>query len=276
MGLSIYYRMKAKVDAEGARGLVGRLHAFVRTLPFDDVSPIFEYDPPDGRYIFERGDSENGWKPGGHYLNRKRADGLSEMVEVPALHVVYFAANLRGSETASFGLASHPPVVVHHEDVIIHPPEGGDERRVGAGPAVEFPTRLRGWYSWSECCKTQYAANPKFGGVENFIRAHLSVFRVIDECKRMGLTTYIRDDAKYWRHRDQRKLLAELQRWDELIAGFAGRLSDKFGSVPGAIVAPIKDRPDYEHLEAKGEGRIEEAARKGKRRGKSGRRGTQD
>ena len=50
--------------------------------------------------------------------------------------------------------------------------------------------------------------------------------------------------------------MAELARWDELIAGFAGQLSDAKGPAPGTLVAPIKDRPDFEHLEAKGQRRL--------------------
>ncbi len=76
------------------------------------------------------------------------------------------------------------------------------------------------------------------------------------------MTTRIRDDGKYWRHRSEQKLLAELNKWDELIAGFTGRLSDALGEVPGALVAPIKARPDFEHLEAKGERRLDEITRR--------------
>src|SRR6266545_757037 len=100
MGLSIYYRLKAKVDAEGARRLVRRMHAVVRKLPFDEVSECFEIDPPDGRYEFEREDVEGTYKPGSIFLDRKRADGLKEIVHVSSLHVMCFHADLRGSETA--------------------------------------------------------------------------------------------------------------------------------------------------------------------------------
>jgi hypothetical protein len=271
MGLTIYYRYKAKLVADGARALVERLHRFAQTLPFDDVSPILEFDSPDGRYVFERADDHpelRRWKPGTLYLDRKRADGEIENVEVPPLHVVYFAANLKGSETATFGLASHPPVVVHREEVITDLSDGSTEHRIGAGDPIEFPTRLRGWYSWSNFTKTQYAGNPRYGGPENFVRAHLSVFRMIGEAKRLGLKTRIRDDAKYWRHRNEVKLLAELAKWDRLIAGFTGRLSDKLGNAPGIIDAPIKDRPDFEHLEAESADefrKLRAAARKKKR-----------
>lgn len=255
MGLSIYYHLKAKTDADGARDYVARLHKFVKKLSFDQVTPIFEYDPPDGRYVFKRRGTDpesRQWKPGDLYLERKRADGGTELVNVPSLHVVCFMANIKGSETATFGLASHPPVVVHREDLITEEPFGGETRQIGAGATVEVPTRLRGWYSWSGCPKTQYAANPKLGGIPNFLRAHLSIFKAIDEAKRLGLTTRIRDDAKYWRHRDEAKLIKELARWDNIVAGIVGRISDAMGDSVEGVVAPIKERPDFEHLEAKG------------------------
>ena len=39
-------------------------------------------------------------------------------------------------------------------------------------------------------------------------------------------------------------------------------------TAPGAIVAPIKDRPDFEHLEAKGAQRLDHLARRAKHRRK--------
>src|SRR5688500_1422589 len=104
MGLSIYYRLKAKVDADRARELVALMHDFAGGLPFDRLTPIIEYDPPDGRYRFEPGESGEGrFKPGSRYLTRRRDDGLTESVHVPALHVVCFFAHVKGSETATFG-----------------------------------------------------------------------------------------------------------------------------------------------------------------------------
>lgn len=258
MGLSIYYRLKASCDADGARSLVGRLRELVATLPFDEVTEVHEYDPPDGRYAFARTDDDpdaRQWKPGDLYLRRRRPDGQSELVRVPAQHVVCFHANLKGAETASFGLASHPPVVVHRANVIERDADGIETTYLDAGDPVEFPTRLRGWYSWSQAVKTQYAGDPRLGGAPNFLRAHRGVFDAVDAARVIGMRTRIRDDAKFWRHRDEAKLLAELARWDELIAGFVGRVSDALGG-GGGVVAPIKTRPDYEHLEARGDERL--------------------
>ncbi len=275
MGLTVYYELAIKTDADKARKLIKRMRAFACRLPFDSVSEIEEYDPPDGRLVFEQGDRKDGWgkpwTPGGLYLQRKRDDGLEELVNVPALHSLSFGANVRGSETASFGLASHPAVVVHHEDVVTQLELGGEERRVGAGPAVEFPTRLRGWYSWHGFCKTQYAASPRYGGVENFLRAHLSIYKMLDECKRLGMRMKVRDDGKYNLKRDQGRLLKELARMDELVAGVVGSLGDVLGreGAGGAkgFAAPIKDRPDYEHLEARGEKRLRDIGKRGRRKG---------
>jgi hypothetical protein len=62
----------------------------------------------------------------------------------------------------------------------------------------------------------------------------------------------IRDDSRYARHRDVNRLLGSLRRWDAIVAGFVGNLGDALGGESGSLVAPIKQRPDFEHLEAKG------------------------
>jgi hypothetical protein len=273
MGISIYYTLKAKIDAEGARRLVRKLHQRVSKLPFDDVTPIFEIDPPDGKFVFEEF-ALKGYRPGLRYLERKREDGRTEMVGVPPLHSIFFSANLEGSETAQFGLATHPPVVVHREDVVRQGADGIEEHLMGAGPTVEFPTRLRGWYSWTSYCKTQYAGDPKLGGDTNFLRAHVSIFKAVEAAKGLGFKTHIRDDAKYWRHKSEKKLLAELHRWDELIAGFAGGMKDhlKSAGMADSVASPIFERGDFEHLEAKGVERLK-AMGKGKKLGKRRRKG---
>jgi len=273
MGLTIAYQMKVRTDAAGARRLVAAMHAAASKLAFDKVSEVCEYDPPDGCYAFTKGDEDDRWrKPGWVYRTRKREDGLEEHVSVPSLHAMSFVGLTEGAESAEFGLASHPAVVVHHEDIVTYPSDCSESREIGAGDAIEFPTRLRGWYSWSNFCKTQYAAKPDRGGAQNFLRAHFAVTGMIDECRRLGLAVKVVDDGGYWKHRNAQKLLDELSKWDELIAGFVGRLSDSMGNRDGSIVAPIKERPDFEHLEAKGVERLDEIGRNGTKKRRRGRR----
>jgi hypothetical protein len=84
-----------------------------------------------------------------------------EVVAIPAVHAVFFQARVEGAETASIGFASHPPVVVHREDIIERRKDGSEKgRKLCQGQAIEFPTRRRGYYSWHSFCKTQYAGNP--------------------------------------------------------------------------------------------------------------------
>src|ERR1041385_1304902 len=105
MGLTIYYSFKTKASAESARDIVARMHEAISKLPWDKVSKVFEIDPPDGKYTFQKEEADH-FKFGTEYLNRTRADGEKELVEVPSLHVMFFAASVEGAESARFGLAS--------------------------------------------------------------------------------------------------------------------------------------------------------------------------
>jgi hypothetical protein len=251
MGLTIHYDWKAKADLGQARRMIAKFHALAGKLPFDDVSEVFEQDPPGGKPEFELYDEP--FRQGNLYLSRKRRDGEEELVDVPALHAVFFLVHVNGAETASIGLASHPPVVVHREDVIKRNKDGSERGRLlGEGRPIEFPTRRRGYYSWHSFCKTQYAGNPKLGGEANFLKAHLSLIELLDQIRAAGVSVRIRDDTRYSKHRNVDRLLRSLREWDALIAGFAGAFTDALRDHPGTVVAPIKQRPDFEHLEAKG------------------------
>jgi hypothetical protein len=142
---------------------------------------------------------------------------------------------------------------VHREDVIERHKDGRERGRIlGQGDPIEFPTRRRGYYSWHSFCKTQYAGNPKLGGEANFLKAHLSLIELLDQIRAASMKVRIRDDSQYARHRDVDRLLCTLRRWDAIVAGFVGNLGDALGVESGSLIAPIKERPDFEHLEAKG------------------------
>lgn len=268
MGLSLHYDWKTKTDLPSARRLIVKFRALALKLPFDKVTEIYEQDAPEGQTPFLEYDHP--FRQGGLYLTRKRADGEDELVEVPASHALFFNVYVEGSETASIGLASHPPVVVHREDVIERNDDGSEYGRIrGQGDPIEFPTRRRGYYSWHASCKTQYAGNPKLGGEVNFLKAHLGLIELLDQIHATGVKVRMSDDSKYAQHRDVDRLLNSLRDWNALIAGFAGKLGDLLGNEPGALIAPIKDRPDFEHLEAEGMSVLKRmAARQRKRKKK--------
>jgi len=245
MGLTVYYDWKTKTDPSAARRLIAKFRDLALKLPFDKVSAIYEQDPPDGKAAFRL--YKHDFRQGGLHLPRKRPDGEEEVVHVPALHALFFNVHVQGAETASIGLASHPPVVLHREDVIERHPDGSESGRLlGQGDPVEFPTRRRGYYSWHSFCKTQYAGNPKLGGEANFLRAHLSLIELLDRIEAAGVKVRIRDDTRYAKHRDVDRLLRSLRDWDAIIARFVGNLGDALGDSAGALAAPIKDRPDFE------------------------------
>jgi hypothetical protein len=212
MGLTVYYDWKAKIDMPTACRLIAKFRALAVKLPFDKVSQIYEQDPPDGKARFVRYD--HSFRQGTLYLDRTRADGDKEVVHVPALHALFFNVHVRGAETASIGLASHPPVVVHREDTIERNNDGSERgRHFGQGDPVELPTRRRGYYSWHSFCKTQYAGNPKLGGEANFLKAHLSLIELLDRIQALGVRVRIRDDSRYARHRNVDRLLRSLRDW---------------------------------------------------------------
>ena len=147
MGLTVYYDWKAKVGVPSARRMIAKFRDIALKLPFDEVSEIREQDPPDGKAAFRL--YKDSFRQGGLYLSRTRRDGEQETVHVPALHALFFYARVPGAESAPIGLASHPPVVIHREDVIERNKNGSERGRImGQGDPVEFPTRRRGYYSW--------------------------------------------------------------------------------------------------------------------------------
>jgi hypothetical protein len=110
-------------------------------------------------------------------------------------------------------------------------------------------TELKGW-CWSSFCKTQYASQY---GVEHFLRCHLTVIRLLDHAKQLGILASVSDEGDYWEKRDIKALTQEVGEWNEGMAGLVGQLKDLFG---GDFAAPITEYSNFEHLEAKGQKRL--------------------
>jgi hypothetical protein len=104
MGLTIYYDWKAKSDLTSARRMIAKFNRLALSLPFDEVTEIYEQDPPDDKPAFSTYCGT--FRKGDLYLPRRRSDGDQETVHVPALHAVFFSVRVEGAESASIGLAS--------------------------------------------------------------------------------------------------------------------------------------------------------------------------
>lgn len=86
---------------------------------------------------------------------------------------------------------------------------------------------LWGWHSF---CKTQYA--------EEFVKCHLLVIRMLDECKKIGILKEVGDEGKYWETRDIKVLGGNINEYTEVLQG----LSKKLSKTEFQIEAPITER----------------------------------
>jgi hypothetical protein len=141
-----------------------------------------------------------------------------------------------GSEPANFGLCHFPASIV-----IL-------DRQVSPLRRQRLQTNLSGW-SWGSFCKTQYASNPDCGGVENFLRCHLLVIRILDRARDLGILESASDEGGYWQKRDVQLLAREVGEWNQMIAATMGRFKDLIGDQVGGQILKF---PNFEHLEADG------------------------
>ena len=221
MGLTIHYKLHSNSpDYDHAHKLVENFLGAASELPFAEVGHIMD---------FSGGDSDN-VDPAHRWLMVQANQILfrdDQIVFVAPLHVIAFTTHPgSGCESANFGLCRYPATVKHKEQTI--------------------PTGLDNWH-WQSFCKTQYASNPEHGGIEHFLRCHLTLVRLLDCAKELNMLSEVEDDSGYWKHRDISNLMETIGQWNRQIAGFVGRFQDKFG---GDFVAPITDYPNFEHLEA--------------------------
>jgi hypothetical protein len=228
MGLTIHYKLQSNTgSAKQARQLLEQLRQRALDLPFKEVGEIVELDGETADFDKQDKDDPNRWLliQAGQYVVR---DGRHYRI-TPTQVIAFSTYPGEGCEEANFGLAVYPKTI----EV--------DGKKVR--------TNLGNW-SWGSFCKTQYASNPEVGGVENFLRCHLAVVKLLDAAAEIGILKEVSDEGDYWQKRDLKALAAEVGDWNSLIAGWAGRLKDSFGD---GLVSEIAKFPNFEHLEAQAE-----------------------
>jgi hypothetical protein len=107
-------------------------------------------------------------------------------------------------------------------------------------------------WAWYDFCKTQYASNPDYGGLENFLRCHLSIIKIMEGCQRLGLLNKAHDPSGYWETHDVEALVKSLRQHNIFTAAMIGSVKDLLDPLGYTAQAPILERPDFEHLEAEG------------------------
>lgn len=236
MGLTIHWNLKADVRTETeAHALVERLRQRALDLHFASVSDIVDLSGRHADYKVLPDDAPERWLliQSGQYI-----ESGDRHYAVSPQHVIAFETQPgEGCEPANFGLCCYPAFI-----------EVADQRPGNNSPKRRLKTGLTGW-CWSSFCKTQYASNPACGGVQNFLRCHLSVIALLDFAKSLGIIEGVSDEGNYWETRDVEALAGEVGTWNEMIAGFAGQLKDALGA---NVVSEITKFPNFEPLEARG------------------------
>jgi len=237
VGLTIHYNLRSSARSpKTARELLARLRSRALDLPFEQVEDIIELSGPACDYQQYGQDHPNRWLliQAGQSVDDPVHEGCSYRV-TPSHLIAFSTWPGKGCEEANFGLCRYPGLI-KVEDPYVH------------GRNRSIRTRLSGW-CWGSFCKTQYASNSECGGLPNFLRCHLSVIRMLDKAKELGILESVSDEGEFWEKRDVEALAREVGLWNKMIAAWAAQLKDEFGD---EMVSAIAKFPDFEHLAAAG------------------------
>jgi len=255
MGLTIHYKLSLpeKTLLPEVRQKLGALRQCCLDLPFKEVGELMEFKGEECK--FERLPREHPQRwflcQADTFVNFKYGRG-GKPVPVEGFENGTYSRSVcpqqivgfstwpgAGCEEANVGLSRFPKTVV-----IANKWTGKQHR---------LPVKHGGSFFWSSFCKTQYANSPECGGIENFLRCHLSVVAMLDAAKKIGFAVECNDEGAYWQKRDLKALVKEIGQWDAFIAAFGGALKDATEETGLTIEAPITERKDFEQLEAQGQ-----------------------
>ena len=235
MGLTIHYSLCSSTRSPNkARKLLSRLRGWALDLPFERVDDLIELSGPECDYQQYDQEHPNRWLliQAGQHVDDPRRKGYS--YRATPIHVIAFSTwPGKGCEEANFGLCRYPAAIEVNDPV-----QRWQRRKIRTG--------LGGW-CWGSFCKTQYASNPNCGGVANFLRCHLTVVKMLDHARELGLVPSVSDEGNYWEKRDVAALAREVGDWNVIIARQVGQLKDLVGD---GFQAAIAEFPDFEHLKA--------------------------
>ena len=163
MGLTIHYSLASDAASpEDARALLDKLRNRALDLPFAEVGEIVEvqgkpaYDPDN----FDHDEQHRWLKIQACNLLQYKSKGQEYWARVAPEHLIAFTIDPGdGCENANFGFCRYPKTII----------SGGKRVR----------SKLDGW-RWSSFCKTQYASNPDCGGLNNFLKCHVGLVRLLD------------------------------------------------------------------------------------------------
>ncbi|MCK9462609.1 MAG: hypothetical protein M0R80_23570 [Proteobacteria bacterium] len=304
MGLTIHYHLKSTTRCKAkAIALVEKMRQLALDLPFEHVDDEVRYFGP--KTCQTPIENLRGLPAFDAVLDATRhlvipftrwARGSSSVCVQP-LEIYSFNVDPGpGSEWANFGLCIYP------ENVEVHYHPCRDRKfcqETDEGPKfswkkwenwlkknghpsyksptafekqVKIKTHLTGWHGGG-FCKTQYASDPRAGGVPNFVRCHVGMITLLDRIAELPtMKVETNDEGKYgpshysddpWAEKrvytwhpgkyDVKALVTELGEWNEMIAAMFGAMKDALGGGEVGIVGPIQEFPNFEQLEFTGQ-----------------------
>lgn len=222
MGLAISYDFNLNcASVSQAREKVVALHRYASALPFVQVGELIELEGSD--CLLKHQDLQIALKICALSEEEIANNLLNNTSETKCRHLIGFSTLPgRGCSEATFGLAT--PVAM------------GDNRN----------------WKWRTFCKTQYASNPEYGGIENFLKCHLLVVRMLEAAKQLGILGNVSDPSGYWEERNLEALVETITKETVMMAAIMGNLKDAFEQQGYKAIAPILDYPNFEYLEAEG------------------------
>lgn len=226
MGLEIFYDLHtpATWDRTKVRSAVLAARRHAMTLGFKEVNPVKRNDPARPRTMGVRR------LPKDLYVTADAEDGW-----------FFRTWPGEGCETAIFGLCRFPA----HVKV--------------EGRSIAFGWGA-GWH-FHDGCKTQYA---DLVSRAHFLKCHLGIISILDFFRAEGCVVRVRDGGDFWKSRRVERLTRRLEEMHAAVAAVAGVFKDAADGLPGAVIAPITMRADFERLEARGRAQL------GRRRGPKG------
>ena len=81
-------------------------------------------------------------------------------------------------------------------------------------------TEIRGW-CWRSFCQTLSASEDEFGGVENYVRCHLTVTKLLDYASEIGVLRDVFDETGFWIDRNLEALGESPAKWNEQVERMA-------------------------------------------------------
>jgi hypothetical protein len=218
VGLTIHYELRLPEEASRAdvRRVLSSLREFALTLPFEFVSAVHSMPAA---------------KPGRRPPGNRRKAWLATWASIIAQPWDEDIPSLAGDVSTAQGF-------------LVNAGRGCESAIVGFLRRGDESGSVREWF-WQCSCKTQYAS---IVSDEHFVRCHTSIVSLLDCAIRSGIEVIVHDETEFWERRDERQLIEEVHRMNQIVASLAGRLADTIGS-GHSVQAAIFEHPRFEHLE---------------------------